>query len=173
MRSRGSMNLTSQQRETIRQWGEKAQYVRAIRLFGSRARGEATEKSDIDLAVTIGGDDPGTVLGIYFARSKVADGIDEPLRHQGSCRPIRRSRYGYHPEVVRRVQHSAFSVTACDSCAASLPHGPLRLRRRLQGHRRERPKPRLRLRPSPRGSECHSQSLPPRGRAVRPRRGSG
>ena len=64
------MSLTSQQRETIRQWGEKAQYVRAIRLFGSRARGEATEKSDIDLAVTIGGDDPGTVLGIYFARAQ-------------------------------------------------------------------------------------------------------
>jgi hypothetical protein len=53
--------------------------------------------------------------------SKVAGGIDEPLRHQGSCRPIRRSRYGYHPEVVRRVQHSAFSVTACDSCAAPSP----------------------------------------------------
>ena len=64
------MYFTSQQRETIRQWGEKAQYVRAIRLFGSRARGEATEKNDIDLAVTIGGDDPGTVLGIYFARAQ-------------------------------------------------------------------------------------------------------
>ena len=33
---------------------------------GSRARGNAPGR-DIDLAVTIGGDDPGTVRGNYFA----------------------------------------------------------------------------------------------------------
>jgi predicted nucleotidyltransferase len=64
------MNLTSQQLETIRQWCDRTQYVREVRLFGSRARGDATEKSDIDLAVTIDGDEPGTVLGIYYARSR-------------------------------------------------------------------------------------------------------
>jgi predicted nucleotidyltransferase len=46
---------------------EKAQHVREVRLFGSRARGDATEKSDIDLAVTIGSDEPETVLAIYFS----------------------------------------------------------------------------------------------------------
>ena len=64
------MNLTPEQTNTIRQWGEKTQYVIEIRLFGSRARGDGGEKSDIDLAVTIGTDDPGTVLGIYYARGQ-------------------------------------------------------------------------------------------------------
>lgn len=44
-------------------------YLREIRLFGSRARGAAPD-SDIDLAVTVGGDDPGTVRGHYCAESK-------------------------------------------------------------------------------------------------------
>ena len=50
--------------------GRETQYVIEIRLFGSRARGNGGEKSDIDLAVTIGTDDPGTVLGIYYARGQ-------------------------------------------------------------------------------------------------------
>ena len=64
------MNLTPEQSNTIRHWGEKTQHVNEIRLFGSRARGDGAEKSDIDLAVTIGSDDPGTVLGIYYARGQ-------------------------------------------------------------------------------------------------------
>ena len=46
------MNLTPEQSNTIRHWGEKTQHVNEIRLFGSRARGDGAEKSDIDLAVT-------------------------------------------------------------------------------------------------------------------------
>jgi hypothetical protein len=82
------MNLTPEQSNTIRHWGEKTQHLNEIRLFGSRARGDGAEKSDIDLAVTIGSDDPGTVLGIYYARgSKVAGGIDGPVgRLKGSLR---------------------------------------------------------------------------------------
>jgi predicted nucleotidyltransferase len=64
------MNLTPEQSNTIRHWGEKTQHVNEIRLFSSRARGDGAEKSDIDLAVTIGSDDPGTVLGIYYARGQ-------------------------------------------------------------------------------------------------------
>ena len=58
------MTLTPEQSNTIRHWGEKTQHVNEIRLFGSCARGDGVEESDIDLAVTIGSDDPGTVLGI-------------------------------------------------------------------------------------------------------------
>jgi predicted nucleotidyltransferase len=34
------MSLTPQQSETIREWAERAQYVREVRLFGSQARGD-------------------------------------------------------------------------------------------------------------------------------------
>jgi predicted nucleotidyltransferase len=44
--------------------------VSEVRLFGSQATGEAKEGSDIDIAITIGGDDPGTVRGTYFALGK-------------------------------------------------------------------------------------------------------
>ena len=64
------MNFTPEQSNTIRHWGEKTQHVNEIRLFGSCARGDGVEESDIDLAVTIGSDDPGTVLGIYYARGQ-------------------------------------------------------------------------------------------------------
>ena len=64
------MTLTPEQSNTIRHWGEKTQHVNEIRLFGSCARGDGVEESDIDLAVTIGSDDPGTVLGIYYARGQ-------------------------------------------------------------------------------------------------------
>ena len=63
-RVRSVMTLTPEQSNTIRHWGEKTQHVNEIRLFGSCARGDGVEESDIDLAVTIGSDDPGTVLGI-------------------------------------------------------------------------------------------------------------
>ena len=79
------MNLTPEQSNTIRHWGEKTQHVNEIRLFGSRARGDGAEKSDIDLAVTIGSDDPGTVLLL----SKVAGGVDGPVgRLKGSYWPL-------------------------------------------------------------------------------------
>jgi len=51
-------------------WALRTPYVHEVRLFGSRARGNAKPDSDIDLAITVGGDNPGVVLGIYFALGK-------------------------------------------------------------------------------------------------------
>jgi predicted nucleotidyltransferase len=64
------MSITPEQAQAIRRWGATTQYVSEVRLFGSQATGEAKEGSDIDIAITIGGDDPGTVRGTYFALGK-------------------------------------------------------------------------------------------------------
>ena len=64
------MSLTPEQLRAIPRWAKTAQYVAEVRLFGSQASGNGTEKSDIDLAITIGAENPGTVRGIYIARSQ-------------------------------------------------------------------------------------------------------
>jgi predicted nucleotidyltransferase len=46
---------------------EGSPHIHEVRLFGSRAKGCARPNSDIDLALTLGGNDPGTILGNYFA----------------------------------------------------------------------------------------------------------
>jgi predicted nucleotidyltransferase len=61
------MDLTEQQVRAIRQWAMQARHVREVRLFGSRAKGGARPNADVDLALTVGGDNPGTILGIYYA----------------------------------------------------------------------------------------------------------
>src|SRR6476659_2603908 len=64
------MDLTEQQVRALNEWADKVRYVREVRLFGSRAKGGALADSDVDLALTLGGDDPGTILGNYFALSQ-------------------------------------------------------------------------------------------------------
>jgi predicted nucleotidyltransferase len=64
------MDLTDQQVRAIKEWAEATRYVQEVRLFGSRAKGDARSNSDADLALTLGGDDPGTILGNYFALSQ-------------------------------------------------------------------------------------------------------
>ena len=59
------MSLTPDQLRAIPQWAKTTQYVAEVRLFGSKASG-----NDIDLAITIGAENPGTVRGIYIARSQ-------------------------------------------------------------------------------------------------------
>ena len=61
------MQLTQTQISTIARWAESKSWVFEIRLFGSRARGDAREDSDIDLAVTLLSAKPGSALGTYFA----------------------------------------------------------------------------------------------------------
>jgi predicted nucleotidyltransferase len=39
--------------EGIRQWAEANGNIQEVWLFGSRARGEATEEKDVDLAITL------------------------------------------------------------------------------------------------------------------------
>lgn len=41
-----------------------------VRLYGSRAKGNANPDSDVDLALTVGGRDPGAVRGNYYALSQ-------------------------------------------------------------------------------------------------------
>jgi predicted nucleotidyltransferase len=61
------MGITAEQVRAIQNWAKATKHVAEIRLYGSQATGLATDKSDIDLAVTIAGADRGnTVLGIYF-----------------------------------------------------------------------------------------------------------
>ena len=40
-------------------------------MFGSQVSGNTTDESDIDLAITIGSDDAGTVRAIYFAKGEL------------------------------------------------------------------------------------------------------
>ena len=47
-----SIGLTEQQERKVREWADRTQYVKAVRLFGSRAKGCAKPHSDVDLAVT-------------------------------------------------------------------------------------------------------------------------
>ena len=64
------MSPTPEQLRAIPRWAKTTQYVTEVRLFGSKASGDPTEKSDINLAITIGAENPGTVRGIYIARSQ-------------------------------------------------------------------------------------------------------
>jgi predicted nucleotidyltransferase len=64
--------LSEAQDYAVRLWAKGNRHVTEVRLFGSRAWGNATPESDIDLAVTIGepGLDEGTLRGLWFALSK-------------------------------------------------------------------------------------------------------
>jgi predicted nucleotidyltransferase len=61
------MDLTEHQQWIVGEWGLRTPHIVEVRLFGSRAKGTAKPDSDIDLAITVDGDSPGTVLGNYFA----------------------------------------------------------------------------------------------------------
>jgi len=64
------MDLTEKQVRAIRDWAEGARYVEEVRLFGSRVRSGGPSDRDVDLAITVGGSDPGTARGHYYALSK-------------------------------------------------------------------------------------------------------
>ena len=51
------MNLTDHQQWIIKEWALRTPHVVEVRLFGSRAKGTAKPDSDIDLAITVGGDE--------------------------------------------------------------------------------------------------------------------
>ena len=40
-------------RRAIEQWAEQNDNIKAVWLFGSRARGEATDDKDVDIAITL------------------------------------------------------------------------------------------------------------------------
>jgi predicted nucleotidyltransferase len=61
------VNLTAEMVEMIQEWAATTHYVREVRLFGSR--GTAPD-SDIDLAITVGGNDSGTILGNWYVEGK-------------------------------------------------------------------------------------------------------
>lgn len=46
------VKLTKQQRRDIAAWAKRARLVEAVRLFGSRAKGFARLRSDVDIAIT-------------------------------------------------------------------------------------------------------------------------
>jgi predicted nucleotidyltransferase len=60
-----TMDLTERQVRAIRDWA-----VEEVRLFGSRVRSGGPSDRDIDLAITVGGPDPRTARGHYYALSK-------------------------------------------------------------------------------------------------------
>jgi predicted nucleotidyltransferase len=64
------MSPTPEQLRAIPRWAKTTQYVTEVRLFGSKASGDTNEKSDINLAITIGAENPGTVRGTYIARGQ-------------------------------------------------------------------------------------------------------
>jgi predicted nucleotidyltransferase len=99
------MDLTAHQVWCIREWALHTRYVKEVRLFGSRARGDATPDSDIDLAITVGGTDMGNVLGNYFAEGRrwqdQLSHLLEPKAHVALYNDA-------DPEPVRR---------SCDECS--------------------------------------------------------
>ncbi|CAN7570735.1 nucleotidyltransferase domain-containing protein [Bradyrhizobium sp. LjRoot220] len=52
------MDLTNEQAAAIIGWGKRTPGIRAIILFGSRAKGQSRPESDVDLAIEISGQDP-------------------------------------------------------------------------------------------------------------------
>jgi predicted nucleotidyltransferase len=61
------MGITAEQVRAIQNWATATKHVGEVRLYGSQATGLATDKSDIDLAITIAGAGRGnTVPGIYL-----------------------------------------------------------------------------------------------------------
>jgi predicted nucleotidyltransferase len=53
----GTINLSPDQIEAICRWAEMTPRILEVWLFGSRAKGTACPNSDIDLAITPGGED--------------------------------------------------------------------------------------------------------------------
>ena len=49
------MDLTDDQQQRISAWAQATPYVRAVHLFGSKAKGNARPDSDVDLAVSAAG----------------------------------------------------------------------------------------------------------------------
>ena len=67
--------------EFLRRMGEALPSIRAIILFGSRARGEASETSDLDTCTVVESDDPYEEDDTYLAmqRARVAVPGDPPI----------------------------------------------------------------------------------------------
>jgi predicted nucleotidyltransferase len=62
------MDLSEQQQRIIKDWAARTPLIEEVRLFGSRAKGDAPADSDVDLALTVAmGATPGTVEGRYAA----------------------------------------------------------------------------------------------------------
>ena len=99
------MDLTDHQLWAIREWAAHTSYVEEVRLFGSRARGNARSDSDIDLAITVGGTDVGNILGNYLAESKR---WQDQLSHLLEAKAHVALYNDAEPEPVRR---------SCDECS--------------------------------------------------------
>lgn len=67
--------------EFLRQVGEELPAIRAIILFGSRARGEASDLSDLDTCTVVESDDPYGEDDTYLEmqRARVAVSGDSPI----------------------------------------------------------------------------------------------
>ncbi len=79
------MDLSEQQQCIIKDWAARTPLIDEVRLFGSRAKGDAPADSDVDLALTVAsGAAPGTVerhyaaLGQYWQNELTK--LLEPLR---------------------------------------------------------------------------------------------
>jgi predicted nucleotidyltransferase len=58
--------LTEEQRMLISNWAQLQHSLSEVQLYGSRHKGTAHPQSDVDLAVSIGGDDEGERLAEYI-----------------------------------------------------------------------------------------------------------
>jgi predicted nucleotidyltransferase len=82
--------------------------VREVRLFGSRARGDATEGSDIDLAITLEDADPNTLRGLWFA-------VWEPWRNE-----LTKLLEGIVHVVLYNDPDQSVVRASCDECSVLL-----------------------------------------------------
>jgi predicted nucleotidyltransferase len=56
---------TPEQQQAIVAWAQRTRCITEVRIFGSRVKGCARPDSDVDLAVTIVGDETGDAFSIY------------------------------------------------------------------------------------------------------------
>lgn len=62
------MDFSDHQSLVVKRWAEDARYE--VRLFGSRSRGGASESSEVDLAITVGGSTASSVVANYRSMSR-------------------------------------------------------------------------------------------------------
>ena len=56
------LQLSKDEQKTIHDWAENNPHIVEVRIFGSRAAERARKDSDVDIAVTISGDEPADTI---------------------------------------------------------------------------------------------------------------
>lgn len=81
------MDLTDDQIQQINAWARERREITAVRLYGSRARGTSHEHSDVDLAISLEGDESETLSIVIQQFEKWAGVLSERLGLRAHIEP--------------------------------------------------------------------------------------